>query len=60
MTGPTPKAGILDIGAYVPGKSSAEGIVNPIKLSANENILGSSKAARTAYLEAASPPKPLP
>ena len=60
MTGPTPKAGILDIGAYVPGKSSAEGVANPIKLSANENILGSSKAARTAYLEAASPPKPLP
>ena len=54
MTGPTPKPGILDIAAYVPGKSTIEGIANPIKLSANENILGSSEAARAAYVEAAS------
>lgn len=54
MTGPTPKPGILDIGAYVPGKSTIEGVANPIKLSANENILGSSEAARAAYIEAAS------
>jgi histidinol-phosphate aminotransferase len=49
---PTPKPGILDIHAYVPGKAKAEGVANPIKLSANENILGSSEKAREAYLEA--------
>jgi histidinol-phosphate aminotransferase len=40
----------MDIHAYVPGKAQAEGVENPIKLSANENILGSSEAARAAYL----------
>ncbi|HEY5677642.1 MAG TPA: histidinol-phosphate transaminase [Myxococcales bacterium] len=44
-----PKPGILDIHAYVPGKAKAEGVDNPIKLSANENILGSSEKAREAY-----------
>lgn len=51
---PTPKPGILDIHAYVPGKAKAEGVADPIKLSANENILGSSEAARAAYAAAAS------
>jgi histidinol-phosphate aminotransferase len=46
---PVPKPGILDIHAYVPGKAKAEGIENPIKLSANENVLGSSAQAREAY-----------
>jgi histidinol-phosphate aminotransferase len=46
---PLPKPGILDIHAYVPGKAKAEGVENPIKLSANENILGSSAKAREAY-----------
>jgi histidinol-phosphate aminotransferase len=50
---PEPKPGILDIHAYVPGKAKAEGIENPIKLSANENVLGSSVAAREAYAAAA-------
>ena len=50
---PTPKPGILDIAAYKPGRSKAEGVVNPVKLSANENILGCSDAAREAYVEAA-------
>jgi histidinol-phosphate aminotransferase len=50
---PTPKPGILDIHAYVPGKAKAEGVENPIKLSANENILGSSPKAREAYASAA-------
>ncbi|MDB5446922.1 MAG: hisC, partial [Phenylobacterium sp.] len=50
---PVPKPGILDIHAYVPGKAKAEGIENPIKLSANENILGSSPLAREAYAGAA-------
>jgi histidinol-phosphate aminotransferase len=49
---PLPKAGILDIHAYVPGKAKAEGIANPIKMSANENPLGSSPQAREAYVGA--------
>lgn len=50
---PVPKPGILDIAPYKPGKAAAEGVVNPVKLSANENILGSSPKAREAYAEAA-------
>ena len=50
---PVPKPGILDIAPYKPGKAAAEGIANPIKLSANENILGCSDDARAAYAEAA-------
>ena len=50
---PQAKAGILDITPYKPGKSTAPGIADPIKLSANENILGCSDAARAAYVEAA-------
>lgn len=49
---PEAKAGILDIEPYRPGKSTAEGIAEPVKLSANENILGCSEAARAAYAEA--------
>ena len=49
---PTPKPGILDIQAYVPGKSTAEGVADPVKLSSNENILGSSPRARAAFVEA--------
>jgi histidinol-phosphate aminotransferase len=50
---PMPKPGIMDIHAYVPGKAKAEGVENPIKLSANENILGCSEKAREAYAAAA-------
>ncbi|MDX9997531.1 MAG: histidinol-phosphate transaminase [Phenylobacterium sp.] len=50
---PLPKPGILDIAQYVPGKSAAEGVVDPVKLSGNENILGSSPKAREAYAAAA-------
>jgi histidinol-phosphate aminotransferase len=50
---PEPKPGILDIQAYVPGKSKVEGVEHPIKLSSNENILGSSAAARAAFAAAA-------
>ncbi len=49
---PAPKPGILDIKAYVPGKSQADGVSNPVKLSSNENILGSSPAARAAFVAA--------
>lgn len=50
---PEPKAGILDIVAYKPGKASVDGVENPVKLSSNENILGASPKARAAYLAAA-------
>jgi histidinol-phosphate aminotransferase len=50
---PEAKAGILDITPYKPGKATAEGVAAPVKLSANENILGCSEAARAAYLAAA-------
>ena len=46
---PVPKPGIMDIHAYVPGKAQADGVENPVKLSANENILGSSPKAREAF-----------
>ncbi len=49
---PLPKPGILDIHAYVPGKATAAGIAEPIKLSANENPLGSSDKAYEAYATA--------
>lgn len=52
-TTPEPKPGILDIEAYVGGKSKVEGIAHPVKLSSNENILGCSPAATQAYLAAA-------
>jgi histidinol-phosphate aminotransferase len=50
---PQPKSGIDEIVAYVPGKSKVEGLAHPIKLSSNENILGSSPKAMAAYAEAA-------
>jgi histidinol-phosphate aminotransferase len=46
---PLPKPGILDIHAYVPGKAKAEGFAEPVKLSANENPLGSSPKAQAAF-----------
>lgn len=49
---PMPKPGIMEIHAYVPGKAKAEGFENPVKLSANENPLGSSPRAAEAYAEA--------
>jgi histidinol-phosphate aminotransferase len=48
---PAPRPGILDIISYKPGKASADGFDNPVKLSANENILGCSPLAREAYLK---------
>lgn len=46
---PRPKAGILEIEPYVGGKASIEGVAEPIKLSSNENVLGSSPKARAAF-----------
>jgi histidinol-phosphate aminotransferase len=53
MSGPAPKTSIQAIKPYTPGKAKAAGFSQPVKLSANENALGSSPAARAAYLEAA-------
>jgi histidinol-phosphate aminotransferase len=50
---PIPKPGMLDIAAYVGGKSKVEGIAHPVKLSSNENILGCGDAAKAAYRDAA-------
>jgi histidinol-phosphate aminotransferase len=50
--GPTPRPGILEISPYTPGKSTIEGVARPVKLSANENILGCSPAAKAAFAAA--------
>lgn len=49
---PQPKPGILDIAAYVPGKSGAKG-AKVHKLSSNESPIGSSQKAVEAYKAAA-------
>ena len=49
---PQPKPGILDISPYKPGKAAVEGVAHPLKLSANENILGSSPEAKAAFASA--------
>lgn len=46
---PVPRAGILDIAAYVPGKSKAAGGAKLYKLSSNETPLGASPRAIEAY-----------
>lgn len=46
---PAPKPGILEIAAYVGGKSRIEGVAEPMKLSSNENMLGAGQKAREAY-----------
>ena len=47
--GPTPRDGVMNINAYVPGGHSVEGHAEPIVLSANETPLGPSPAAIAAY-----------
>jgi histidinol-phosphate aminotransferase len=46
---PQPRPGVLDIEAYVPGKSSAPGVAKVFKLSSNETPLGPSPRAIAAY-----------
>ena len=48
-TRPLPRPGIMDIHAYVPGKSSAPGVAKIYKLSSNESPLGASPKAIAAY-----------
>jgi histidinol-phosphate aminotransferase len=50
-TRPQPRPGVLDIAAYVPGKSSAPGVDRVYKLSSNETPLGPSPKAIAAYNE---------
>jgi histidinol-phosphate aminotransferase len=52
-TRPKPRPGVLDIAAYVPGKSSAPGMAKIFKLSSNETPLGPSPRAIAAYKAAA-------
>jgi histidinol-phosphate aminotransferase len=53
MSRPVPRPGILEIEAYVPGKSTAPGARRVIKLSSNETPLGPSPRALEAYRAAA-------
>ena len=46
---PTPRPGVLDIDAYVPGASQVPGGLKPIKLSSNETPLGPSPQAMDAF-----------
>lgn len=48
-TRPTPRPGVLDIAAYVPGKNTAPGVAKVFKLSSNETPLGPSPRAIAAY-----------
>src|SRR5215469_9793204 len=50
---PQPRAGVLDIEPYVPGKSSAPGVAKVFKLSSNETPLGPSPHAVAAYQKVA-------
>ena len=52
MTKPAPKEWILGISPYVPGKAAADDGRPLIKLSANENPLGTGQAARAALIAA--------
>lgn len=52
MNGPVPRKGILDIDAYVPGKSAAPAGVKLWKLSSNETPLGPSPLAKAAFAAA--------
>ncbi len=49
---PMPRAGLMSIEAYVPGKSEVVGLRQTHKLSSNENPLGASSAALSAFLRA--------
>ena len=49
VTRPKPRPGVLDIQAYVPGKSRAPGVAKVYKLSSNETPLGPSPKAIAAY-----------
>lgn len=49
---PVPRPGVLEIDAYVPGKSHAPGVEKVFKLSSNETPLGPSAKALEAFVAA--------
>ena len=49
MTVPAPKPWILGIAPYTPGRSTTDDGRKVIKLSSNENPLGTSAAAKAAF-----------
>jgi len=49
MSLPQPKSWISDLAPYVPGRSSVDGVANPVKMSSNESVFGISPAALAAY-----------
>lgn len=49
MNQPQPKPWIMDIAPYVPGRSSTDDGRKVVKLSSNENPLGTSDAAKAAF-----------
>lgn len=53
MNAPVPKPWILEIAPYVPGRAKTDDGRKAIKLSSNENPLGTSPAAREAFASAA-------
>ena len=53
LTRPAPRASVLAIEAYVPGKSAVKGDVEVFKLSSNETPLGPSPKAIEAFASAA-------
>jgi histidinol-phosphate aminotransferase len=53
MTAPVPKPWIMDIAPYVPGRSTTDDGRRGVKLSSNENPLGTSLKAREAFASAA-------
>jgi histidinol-phosphate aminotransferase len=53
MDAPEPKPWIMDIAPYVPGRATTDSGEKAIKLSSNENPLGTSPLARAAFESAA-------
>ncbi|PAX07521.1 histidinol-phosphate transaminase [Sphingomonas lenta] len=53
MNAPVPKQWIMDIAPYIPGRSTTDSGAKAVKLSSNENPLGTPPAAREAFLSAA-------
>ena len=53
MLAPQPKPWIMDIAPYVPGRATTDDGRKVVKLSSNENPLGTSEAARRAFMTAA-------
>ncbi|MBA17905.1 MAG: histidinol-phosphate transaminase [Sphingomonas sp.] len=49
MNAPAPKPWIMGIAPYVPGRSTTDGGAKAVKLSSNENPLGTPPAAREAF-----------